>query len=300
MPKYSVAPELYDQSIPQITTAKLIVKDYLRENSSQDKKMIIDACCGTGKLSKFLAHMFPNGRILGVDNAENMITFANGNREDLDNISFQLEDLTVFNESLKNSADLIVCSWAVSHIPQEKQKVFTNNLYHYLKKNGQLISLFPVKGSVLSITIQETVKSDNWKDIFIAFESKRSTFTKEEYKELLINIGFVDPQVQLHTEEIVFKNNSELRCFIITSVARYISYLEDPILCYKFIDDVCNNYQQKMGGMDSDIPYSVSIMSANAKRLSLTSLLQKVQSPVYVDNSPKVVELSSNSVQPFS
>lgn len=271
--KYAVSPELYDQSIPQISTAKSVVLRILHETPLNEGEIIIDACCGTGKLAEFLGEYLPSGRIFGLDNAENMIEFAEKNHA-RENISFKLEDLTVFNPSFDKSADLITCSWAVSHIPSARQKDFTKNLYRYLKNDGRLIVLFPVMGSTLSAVIQQVVKSEAWREYFRSFESTRMTFTVEEYDELLRQTGFINTTVQTHVENIIFNNTEELDCFVTTAVARYLSYLQDPGLGENFIKDVSHCYQKKVGSYDQDIPYSMTLLSAVAKRPSLSLLLE--------------------------
>ena len=219
MPQYPISPEVYEQSIPQIVTTKTIVLDFLEKADIPEESTIMDVCCGTGSLAGFLGNHLPSYRIVGLDNAENMIEFAK-EKYSKNNVSFQVEDLTSFNPSLKNSADLIICSWAVSHIPMEQQKTFTNNLYQYLKNEGQLIVLFPVMGSTLSSVIQKTVKSEKWNNIFTKLDNKRVTFTVDQYDKMLREVNFMDCKVDLCSKEIIFKNQSELRFFIITSLDR--------------------------------------------------------------------------------
>ncbi len=273
MPQYPISPELYDQSIPQIVTTKSVVLDFLDKTHMHGGETIIDACCGSGNLVGFLGGYLPNCNILGLDNAENMIEFAK-EKYSQDNVSFLLEDLTTLNESLRKSADLIICSWAVSHIPMEQQQVFTNNLYQYLKKEGQLIVLFPVMGSTLSTVIQETVKSEKWNNFFTKLDNKRVTFTDEQYDEILRQVGFIDRKVSHCSKTITFKDQNELRCFIITSIARYLPYIPSPELSEAFINDITSNYQEKI----PDLSYTVTILSAIAKRPSINLLLQKTGS----------------------
>jgi len=270
VPQYPISPEVYEQSIPQIVTTKTIVLDFLEKADIPEESTIMDVCCGTGSLAGFLGNHLPSYRIVGLDNAENMIEFAK-EKYSKNNVSFQVEDLTSFNPSLKNSADLIICSWAVSHIPMEQQKTFTNNLYQYLKNEGQLIVLFPVMGSTLSSVIQKTVKSEKWNNIFTKLDNKRVTFTVDQYDKMLREVNFMDCKVDLCSKEIIFKNQSELRFFIITSLARYLPYIPEPELREEFINDITNNYQEAM----PNLSYTVTILSAVAKRTALNLLLQK-------------------------
>lgn len=110
--KYTVSAELYDQSLPQIATAQSVVMHFLSQHPPTGEEHIIDACCGTGKLVDVLSEYVPNGDVLGLDSAENMIEFAQKHRVKK-NVSFQVNDLCVFNSSYKKSADLIVCWWFV-------------------------------------------------------------------------------------------------------------------------------------------------------------------------------------------
>ncbi|KTD53112.1 methyltransferase [Legionella santicrucis] len=289
MPQYPISPEIYDQSIPQIATAKTVILDFLKETHIHGDETIIDACCGTGNLAGFLGSYLPNCTIIGLDNAVNMIEFAK-EKYFQNNVSFLLEDLTSFNESRKKSADFMICSWAVSHIPMEQQKNFTNNLYQYLKKEGQLIILFPIMGSTLSSVIQEVIKSEKWSKIFTKLENNRVTFTVEQYDELLRQVGFIDRKVRLCSEEITFKDQSELRCFIITSLARYLPYIPDPELCEEFINDVTDNYREKI----PNLSYTVTILSAIAKRPFLNLLLQNAGAFTHNSNSSQEKDITQS------
>jgi hypothetical protein len=53
-----------------------------------------------------------------------------------------------------------------------------SNLCNYLKDGGKLLILFPVMGSLLSITItiQEVVKSDRWQQLLNQYSGSRVTY----------------------------------------------------------------------------------------------------------------------------
>lgn len=284
MPQYAVPPETYDQSIPQIETAINI----LSHEQFKGTESVIDACCGTGRLAEYLSSKLPNGCVTGLDNAENMIDFAKQHHA-CPNILFKVNDLTIFNESFKQSADVIVCSWAVSHIPAEEQTAFTHNLYQYLKKDGKLITFFPVMGSLLSTTIQEIAKSEAWQHYFTHFENKRMTYTTEEYNNFLKQIGFINNVVQTCTQDILFQNKEEFLCFIATAAARYLPYLTDTSLRDRFIHAVCDSYQAKVGANDQQIPYQMTLLTANAKRpaAELTQVLKQTGSPMNAEKAVK-------------
>lgn len=268
MPQYTVMPEIYDKSLPQIVTAANVTFATLEDIKITHNSVIIDAGCGTGQLAEALAKTFPKAKVIGLDNAENMLEFAKSNHAQ-DNLDYYVQDLTSFNSRYKKSADLIVCSWVASHIPSEAQAAFTANLHNYLKENGQLLVFFPVMGSMLASSIQEIAKSAEWSVYFKAFENKRTTFNIDDYEMLLRHVGFDKCHLEIKDQEIRLKDETELKIFIETAIARYLPLLKNNILKNQFIHDIAKNYKEKVGSNDSGIPYKTSLLIAKAKRTLL-------------------------------
>lgn len=279
MQRYAVSPDIYDQSLPQIVTAVSITMTHLMNHPLSGTETILDACCGTGKLAEYLGEYYPDTRVIGMDNAINMIEFARQHHA-RKNVCYQLEDLCCYNKTLKQSADLIVCSWALSHIPAEKQTAFMANLFHYLKPEGTFIVLFPVMGSLLATTIQEISQSGKWRDYFKTYENTRMTFTAEQYDAQLLQTGFMSRNVGLRTENVVFENVAQLDCFIMTSLARYLPSLNPDCLRDEFIRDISLAYRSKVNAGDRDIPYQLNLLTAIAKRPAPALLHQRGHAPI--------------------
>lgn len=278
---YAVPPEIYDQSIPQITTAKTIINEFIKEHSINGAETILDACCGTGLLSEYLGQFLSTGKVTGLDLAGNMIEYSRKFHASK-NVSFEEEDITLLNPSRKKSADIITCSWAVSHIAMDHQKVMLTNLYHYLKEDGNLLVLFPVMGSILSTSIQSVVKSDEWNIYFKNFINNRVSFSSDEYNNLLAEAGFIQTNVKIQIENLSFKNRNELECFVTTALARYLPYLEEESLRIEFIKAVSNDYLFKTNSLEGNIPYSVTLLIASAKRPNLSCLLDPITDKEYL------------------
>lgn len=279
---YAVPPEIYDQSIPQITTAKTIFNEFINEHSINGTETILDACCGTGLLSEYLGKFLSTGKVIGLDLASNMIEYSRKYHASK-NVSFEEEDIILLNPSRKKSADIITCSWAVSHIAMDYQKVMLKNLYQYLKEDGKLLVLFPVMGSKLSTSIQTVVKSEEWNIFFQKRINNRISFSSDEYANLLVEAGFIQTNVKVQVEDISFKNINELECFVTTAVARYLPYLEDEYLRIDFIKAVSKDYLIKTNSLEDNIPYSVSLLIASAKRPNLTYLLDPITDKEYLE-----------------
>lgn len=275
---YSIPPELYDRSLPQITTAKEVVDNFVEIQSINKIGVILDACCGTGLLTEYLGKCFPDSQVVGIDNASNMIEYAK-QYHGATNISYKKEDITILNPFRKTFADLIVCSWAVSHIPSESQKAMTNNLCNYLKDGGKLLILFPVMGSLLSITIQEVIKSDRWQQLLNQYNGSRVTYNEEAYDDLLKEAGFIHRTVSTEKKNLSFKNKDELNCFVTTAVARYLPFLKEQSQQLEFIDAISALYLSKVASDSYDIPYTLTLLIAVATRPTLSLL--NLNSPIY-------------------
>lgn len=295
---YAVHPEIYDKSLPQIATAKICLSDFIGQHQLNDRGKILDLGCGTGLLANHVGTLFPGCQVIGLDNAENMINFAKDHHT-RENVSFEIEDISQFNPQRKKSADFILCSWVISHIPITQQTACAENFFNYLKKDGNLLVIFPVMGSSLAKIINEVASSKEWESLCSRATKGRVSYSIEEYDQLLAKTGFINRQVQTRNEDLIFKNKEELETFLITAIARYLPCFEDEHTRIKFIQSVSERYCLEMGGAVTDIPYNVTLLTAIAQRPNLAYLLQQSHSPIYAmpiqgDLSP-VAELNDLS-----
>jgi trans-aconitate 2-methyltransferase len=116
--KYAWNAEDYAKhSSPQYQWAKeLIPKLKLSGN-----ERLLDIGCGDGKITAVLAKSLPQGRIIGVDNSEDMINLARANfpSSTYPNLSFQVMDARVlsfecyFDRVFSNAA----LHWVIDHRP---------------------------------------------------------------------------------------------------------------------------------------------------------------------------------------
>ena len=98
--------------------------------------MVLDAGCGTGFITNFLAQQHPDTEFIGVD-FSNSVDYANKIRKKLGtgNIKFVKKDLTKFKT--KKRFDAIICQGVLHHIPDHKQTL--ERLKSMLQHNGIFI-----------------------------------------------------------------------------------------------------------------------------------------------------------------
>jgi 2-polyprenyl-3-methyl-5-hydroxy-6-metoxy-1,4-benzoquinol methylase len=98
---------------------------------------ILDAGCGLGRHTFFIARKYPNIPIIGVDLSNANISVCNRIREKkgFESVRFRIEDLRFLD--LDQYFDLILCSDVLEYI--EEDNMVLTNLRNLLKENGRLI-----------------------------------------------------------------------------------------------------------------------------------------------------------------
>lgn len=106
-------------------------KRYLRGLSPS---RILDAGCGSGDYSFYLAERFPLARVIGIDRNATIIERNLRTRDNmgLTNLDFRVQDLGTFDES--NSYDLITCIDVLQYIDKPETVILT--FAKALRKDG--------------------------------------------------------------------------------------------------------------------------------------------------------------------
>lgn len=142
-------------------------------------KKFIDAGCGNGTYSRFMANEYPQSKIMAFDFEKKIITLA----KELANqkgISFFTHDLTKKNTRLLNKADIVWSLDVLEHIKDYKKAV--KNLILMVKKNGYLILHVPL------------INQRRWFSYFNHWTHEtheREGFQKKEIIDLLKNFKII-------------------------------------------------------------------------------------------------------------
>lgn len=118
---------------------KKLTKKYFDAGLDGD---ILDAGCGAGDYSFFLADIFPNCKVFGIDLSEKLI---NENKDvlqkiDMRNLTFGQMDISKIDDINKYS--FICCNDVLEHIPDQKQAI--SNLSAALKKEAVFFAHIPL------------------------------------------------------------------------------------------------------------------------------------------------------------
>lgn len=230
-------------------------EDYQKSSSEQQKwarelisklnlkgnERILDIGCGDGKITAELAIQVPNGFVIGIDNSEEMILFAqkNFNSKNFPNLAFQYADAT--NLDFNSEFDVIVSfsclHWVIDHLTVLK------GIKKSLKPCGRLILQFGGKGNAVALleVIGKVVSSEKWNRYFKDFIFPWRFYGQEEYKHLLEFVGLKAKRVELVSKDMIHKGKDGLKAWIRTTWLPY-SERVPSYLRQQFIDEIANRY----------------------------------------------------------
>ena len=156
------------------------IKNFFKSRDGQIN--VLDAGCGFGQYSYFIAKKFRNSNVIGVDINEERIKESEkfAQEEGIENLKFDIADLE--NLNYEESFDLILAVDVLEHIENDVKVL--KNFYRALKKDGLLIISTP------SSLGGSDVHSDE--DASFIEEHIRHGYSQDEIKSKLEEAGFED------------------------------------------------------------------------------------------------------------
>lgn len=199
-------------------------KELILNNKWNGDEVVLDAGCGTGKVTNLIARIVNRGRIYAVDIDENMITIARKKYQHLKNVIYLISDIT--NVNLPQSVDIVFSNAAIHWIPNH-HRLF-KNFYDMLKPDGKILIQCGGKGNLgKTHEILESLRKEkefakyfrNWQEPWY-FPSASEAFS------ILKNTGFRDIHTEISKKTAVFQGSQDYRLFMKTVVMKpYLSYL---------------------------------------------------------------------------
>jgi trans-aconitate 2-methyltransferase len=198
--------------------------EILEKRKFKGNEIVLDAGCGTGRVTKIIANNVKRGKVYAVDIDDNMITNAKKNLKDFSNIVFIKSDLSVVK--LPEKMDLIFSN-AVIHWVLDHKKLFTN-FSRLLKPGGELLIQCGGQGNLgaIPIVLEKVRKSNSFKNYFTNWNTPWNFASSTDTKKILEDSGFKDIQVDRIKKIANFQNYQDYILFMKTVVIKpYLSYL---------------------------------------------------------------------------
>lgn len=199
---------------------------------------VVDAGCGSGRLTRVLADRVPRGRVIAVDRSSNMVAEARAQLSDLGaRVSFACADLTTFVASPAVDA---VFSTATFHWIADHDRLF-RSVAASLVPSGRLVAQCGGRGNLdrFHAHAEHVIHSARFAPHFVGFDPAWSFQGPEATTERLRASGFVDVACDLELAPTPFADEATYRGFLRTVVLRqHLARLDDDTLRDAFVDEV--------------------------------------------------------------
>lgn len=202
----------YDRvSAPQARWGRAVLERLELEGD----ETVLDAGCGTGRVTEELVARVPRGRVVALDASPSMLEQAQARLGPAgDRVSFVRADLSRLSPEDLNGLCPVdaVLSTATFHWVTDHDRLFAN-LHAILRPGGQLVAQCGGKGNIASVI--DAVRS-------LGVERAGTWFyaSPEETAERLEQAGFTDVQAWSHPEVATFTTGTGLIDFLGTVCLR--------------------------------------------------------------------------------
>jgi trans-aconitate methyltransferase len=202
-------------SDPQFTWGKRV----LARLPLTGEETVIDAGCGSGRLTAELAGRLPKGHVLAVDRSMNMVDQARTNLTPFgDRVEVRCVDLAEFVSERPVDA---VFSTATFHWIADHDRLFTS-VHACLRPGGRLVAQCGGAGNLSRFRAyaDEVARRAEFAPAFTDFHAGWNYPTAEATSERLTRAGFVDVACSLEDAPTPFADEAAFRAFTRTVVLR--------------------------------------------------------------------------------
>jgi trans-aconitate 2-methyltransferase len=175
------------------TPMEAMGREVLERLTLEGDETVIDAGCGSGRVTEALIERVPKGRVIGVDASASMIDAA---RERLgDRAELHVADLTELD--LGVDADAIL-STATFHWIADHDALFAR-LRAHLRRGGRLVAQCGGHGNIANVhaAAEATIATPRFADHFEGWQRPWTFATPEETERRLREAGFAEARTWL-------------------------------------------------------------------------------------------------------
>lgn len=192
-------------------------------------EIVLDAGCGSGRLTEELLKRLPRGRVVALDLSANMIQSAQERLQAVANrVDFHRSDLSTFD--LPQPVDGIFSN-AVFHWVPDHDALFCA-LFRALKPGGWLIAQFGGEGNLsrLKARTRELGNVEPFSKYIENFRDGSHYESEPATRARLENAGFAEIETGRHPEPVQFSNPAHLKAFVSkVNLHRYLAALPDEL-----------------------------------------------------------------------
>jgi trans-aconitate 2-methyltransferase len=221
---------------------------------------VLDAGCGSGRLTEELLKRLPNGRVVALDLSSNMLQTAQERlRWAANRVQFLHADLSTFR--LTESVDGVFSNAAFHWVP-DHDSMFPS-LFRSLKPGGWIIAQFGGEGNLakLKSRTRELCNVEPFAKYMKEFSDGAHYETETATHRRMEAAGFSEIQTARHPEPVRFPDAESMKMFVSkVNLHRYLAALPDE-LSEQFATNVVEM------AADDDPPYTLDYMRLTIRGL---------------------------------
>jgi trans-aconitate methyltransferase len=246
---------LYHQiSGPQVSWGKKV----LARTPLRGDQTVLDAGCGTGRLTRDLLEALPRGRVVALDVSRNMLEAARAYLvTDLgDRVEFVCCDLLdlPFDTEFDGIFSTASFHWVLDH-----DRLF-QNLYRALRPGGWLCAQCGGGKNLdrLLTRVQALISTDPYRDYFAAYQFPWEFSNAETTAGRLRRVGFEQIETSLEDAPTTFPNAQEFQQFVESVILRnHLQYIPEPAPRQQFLAELTRQ------AADDDPPFLLDYVRLN-------------------------------------
>lgn len=182
--------EKYDE---YATLQDQIAKSVLKKVTLQGNEKVLDVGCGSGRNVARFAQQVPDGEVVGIDASQEMVTFAQDEYKELENVSFI--HLSATDLAYENEFDVVGSFFCLHWI--ETHEDVLRAMIRALKPGGTLILVITLKRYCPFLKVaRETQQREKWT---LYFEQKP---LKVFHSDINAVLDIVEPAMYVDSCEI--------------------------------------------------------------------------------------------------
>ncbi|MGB3683085.1 MAG: methyltransferase domain-containing protein, partial [Rubrobacteraceae bacterium] len=187
---------------------------------------VVDAGCGTGRVTELLLGRLPDGTVLAVDVSEKMVGVAAERFAGDGRVTVERQDLLELDAG---GLAGVIFSTATFHWILDHDRLF-QRLAGNLKPGGLLAAQCGGAGNVTRVleTAQEVMDEERFRKTFEGWSDAKHFASPEATKERLEKAGFEKIETWLHEEPTAFDSVEKLARYLKTVILRqHVSVLPE-------------------------------------------------------------------------
>lgn len=195
----------YSSIIQQYHTNKV-----LKEYHFDDGKQILDIGCGDGRVTARLAQSLPDSTLLGIDRNENMINYAKQHHSDLNNLSFEVQDVLTLDKA--GLFDYVISFFCLQWVEDQAQML--TQVKKALKPSGQIMFVLPNNDVIVNPLATDAANRYIDQASVDHYEIPAYFFTDDQYVQFLKTVGLEIDSVDSIYQPVPLANIDVFRKFI--------------------------------------------------------------------------------------